>query len=250
MGDTVHGDKVKGDKVNGNKFVVHQGRSGKKPIPILLMSANPYGTALLRIDEEHREIRRALQPAHKRVSTPSASAVRLGDVQHELLQHGPAIVHFSGHGLPGGASAGGRGRDAGPSGHNIDGSAGIVVLDDHGFPCAVPPDALTNLFGILNRALMCVFLNACFTDDQASAIARHVPCVVGMHSRVLDDTAIRFASGFYEGLAYGRTFRESFALGRAKLRMYGQPDDHTPVFIATDPAADRRLFDDDQSRVW
>jgi hypothetical protein len=110
-----------------------------------------------------------------------------------LMRYQSIVAHFSGQGHP---------RD------------GIQVVDETGRPRSVPPHALSGLFGILSKGLRCVVLNACHTDEQAAAIAAHVPCVVGMRRQVLDDTAILFATGFYRGLADGKSIRTSFELGR------------------------------------
>jgi hypothetical protein len=218
MGDFVHGDKYGGDRVHGDK-IVHDGR----PPPvrrrtILVMSANPVGQQSLRLDEERRAIDRAVSPAGDRLEVRTADAVRLDDLQPALLRHRPVIAHFSGHGSA---------------------SAGILVVDDDGRARPVPPDALIELFRILSRHVRCVVLNACYTDEQARAIVAHVPCVVGMHHRVPDRTAIRFAAAFYEGIAYGESVRVAFELGLNSLRLHGDPDTDIPRLLATPGAADR-----------
>ncbi|MBB5874668.1 hypothetical protein F4553_008120 [Allocatelliglobosispora scoriae] len=228
MGDTIHGNKYGGDHVMGDKIVHHAGRGEpgrgepEPPAVILLMSANPSRNEPLRLDEERRQIDHALVHAQARslVEVRTADAVRLGDLQNALLRHRPAIAHFSGHGTE---------------------SSGIVVTDDRGHPRLVPPAALSELIRILQGGLRCVFLNACYTEEQARAIAEHVPCV-GMHRRVLDQTAIRFAAGFYQGVAHGRTIQEAFDLGRNALRIHGHADGDAPRLLAAAGSADRPVL--------
>jgi len=222
MGDTVYGDKYGGDRVHGDKIVGREperrpGRARRQVI--LLMSANPDRQQPLRLDEERREIDRAVTfaQAGDRLAVRTADAVRLDDLQSALLRHGPAIAHFSGHGSA---------------------SAGILVTDDFGYARPVPPDALSDLFRILRGGLRCVVLNACFTDDQARAIAAHVPWVVGMRNRVMDDAAIRFAAGFYEGIAHARSIGVSFELGRNRLGLHGHADVDLPRLVAALGAVD------------
>lgn len=225
-GDKVHGDKVHGDKVHGDKIVgIDRGRRPGRPRRrvILLMSANPDRQQPLRLDEERREIDRAVRyaQASDRLAVRTADAMRLNDLQSELQRYKPAIAHFSGHGSA---------------------SAGILLTDDSGRVRPVPPDALSDLFRILRNGLRCVVLNACFTDEQARAISAHVPCVVGMRGRVLDDAAIRFAAGFYEGIAHARSIRMSFELGGNRLGLHGHVDIGVPQLIAAPGAADRPVI--------
>jgi hypothetical protein len=64
-----------------------------------------------------------------------------------------------------------------------------------------------------------------------------------MRRQVLDDTAILFATGFYRGLADGRTIRTSFELAGNGLDLHGVPDRDVPRLIARPGAADRPLID-------
>lgn len=225
MGDTVHGDKFVGDKIGRDKIVLSgpppATRHGGERAVILVMSANTDRRLPLRLDEERREISRAvrLAGAGDRIDVRTADALRLDDLQDVLLYHRPTIAHFSGHGVAG---------------------TGIVVTDDLGQALTVPPRALSTLFRHA-RGLRCVVLNACFTDDQAEAIAEHVPFVVGMRGRILDDAAIRFSAGFYQGIAYARSARDAFDLGCNRLDLHGHADADVPRLIARPGAPDRAI---------
>jgi hypothetical protein len=250
MGDIVHGDKVNGNVVNGDyvgrdKVILDIGpdhaprRDGRPPedsdgrAVVLMMSANPdvdasldldaspRMDASLRLDEERRQIDLAIvrAEAQHRLAFRIADAVRLGDLPSSLLRHRPAIVHFAGHGTA---------------------MDGLLVTDDAGNARPVPPDALADLFGLLNSGLRCVVLNACYSAEQARSIVRHVPFVVGMRHWVDDDAAIRFATGFYEGIAHGESVRVSFGLGRTSLRLHGYSG-AAPVLLAADGATDEPI---------
>ena len=62
-----------------------------------------------------------------------------------------------------------------------------------------------------------VVINACYSQPQAEAIARHVPAVVGMLAPIEDHAAIAFAVAFYRALAHGEVVQQAFALGRNEL---------------------------------
>jgi hypothetical protein len=225
MGDFNFGDQY-GDRAKGD--INHYHGDARPPAPkpkqILLLSANAVGHSLLELDQERRAIDLAV--AHSRhaadLEVRTADAVRLDDLQSTLMRWEPIVVHFSGHGHP---------------------NDGIQVLDQYGQPRAVKPQALSNLFGLLNAGLRCVVLNACHTDDQAQAIAQHVPCVVGMRRQVLDKTAILFATGLYRALADGRTIRTAFELARNALDLHDVPDSDVPQLTAHPGAADHPLLD-------
>ncbi|GID28967.1 CHAT domain-containing protein [Paractinoplanes brasiliensis] len=224
MGDFVAGDKYGGDRVHGDKIVMGQPpRPPRQPKVILMLSANPLTTQPLRLDEEHRAVDLAV--AHAGAShlleVRIADAVRLDDLPYALLRHRPAVVHFSGHGDP---------------------VRGIQVTDHRGLAHDVPPDALRELFRILADGVECVVLNACFTEPQARAIAAHIPGVVGMSRGVLDKSAIKFAAGFYQGLAFGRSIGASFDLARTGLDLHGIPDSDVPKLIAQPGGATRTVI--------
>ena len=230
MGDFVFGNKY-GDTVHGDKHVYSgpaapppRARARGRHDTILLLSANPGGSLPLQLDQERRAIDQEVASSRSsaRLEVRTADAVRLDDLQRVMLRYRPVRAHFSGHG------------------HR---QAGIQVVDEAGQTLSVPPRALSGLFRILGDGLQCVVLNACHTDDQAAAIARHVPCVVGMRRAVLDDTAILFAAGFYRGLADGRTFRTSFQLACNGLDLHSRTDREVPRLIAQPGAADRPLVE-------
>lgn len=222
------GDKFIGDKIMGNKIVGDGStRSSSPPFPdpsvILFLSANPENVVPLQLDTERRRIDDALRyaQAEDRLALRTADAVRVADLRGALLRHRPAVAHFSGHGAK---------------------REGILVLDDFDRPYPVPPQALSDLFAILRDGPSCVVLNACLTDDQATAIARHVPCVIGMAGTVADAAAICFSASFYQALAFGRSVREAFDLGRNRLMLERHPDASTPVLLARPGVAERTII--------
>lgn len=209
---------------HGEPSAVRRPRTARRRDTILLLSANAGGHRQLQLDQERRAIDHevAYSRASARLDVRTADALRLDDLQRVLLRYEPIVAHFSGHGHP---------RD------------GIQVVDETGQPRSVPPRALSDLFDILSDGLRCVVLNACHTDEQARVIAAHVPYVVGMRRQVLDDTAILFATGFYRGLANGRTIRTSFELARNGLDLHGVPERDVPRLIVHPGVPDRPLID-------
>lgn len=181
-------------------------------IPILFLAADPTDASRLRLGAELREIQEKLQLAklreqfrlHQRMS------VRPTDISQALLDVQPRIVHFSGHGTATGA---------------------LCFENQVGKTHPIQPDALAALFEQFANQVNCVVLNACYSEIQASAIARHIDYVIGMNQAIGDKAAIAFAIGFYQALGAGRTLEEAYKLGCVQIRLQGIPEHLTPVFI-------------------
>jgi len=72
---------------------------------------------------------------------------------------------------------------------------------------------------------------ACYSEMQAPAIAKHIPCVVGMSKAVGDNAAIVFAKAFYRGLGYGKNVETAFELGTNQLDLSKLKDKDTPKIL-------------------
>lgn len=215
-------DFIGGDQINQsgpNPTGVQHNHAPAKPVrtTVLMLLSNPVDTPTLRLDEEHRAVDEAIQFAKHRdqIDLRPGMALRYTDLQRLLLRHEPTVVHYAGH----------SDRD------------GIALADHHGRARPVSAEALEELFRIVSDSVKCVVLNSCLSARQAEAIARHVPCVVGLTNRVVDPVAIDFAAGFHQALASGRTVRQAFDLGRNLPALGGLANDgpqlHSPTGAAS-----------------
>jgi hypothetical protein len=96
----------------------------------------------------------------------------------------------------------------------------------------VSPRALSQLFSVLKDNIRCVVLNACYSEQQAQAIAEHIDCVIGMSRSISDPAAIGFATCFYQGLGYGRDIKTSFDLGCIEIELENLGEENTPKLLA------------------
>ncbi|MDJ0589991.1 MAG: AAA-like domain-containing protein [Pleurocapsa sp. MO_226.B13] len=185
---------------------------------ILILSANPKGTTPLRLDEEVREIEEGLLRAKQRdkFTIKSPRAVRYRDISRNLLDFEPQILHFSGHGA---------------------GEEGLVFEDETGHEKLVDAEALAELFELFDDELECVVLNACYSEVQARAIARHIDFVVGMNQAIGDRAAIEFAIGFYDGLGAGKSYEVAYKLGCNAIILAGIPEKLTPQLLTKEDMA-------------
>lgn len=180
---------------------------------ILLLAVNPKGTSQLRLDEEVREVEEAIRRANRREQFEIATrwAVRVSDLRRALLDHRPAILHFSGHGA---------------------GDDGLVLENDAGQVQLVGTESLTRLFEPFQTQIECVLLNACYSEVQANAIHRYIDCVIGMNRPIGDRAAIAFSTGFYDALGAGMSYPDCFDIGRSAIDLGGIPESEIPVIKA------------------
>lgn len=181
---------------------------------ILILSANPKNSARLRLDEEVRNIQEGLQRARHRDDFEIAQrwAVRPRDLQRAMLEEAPQIIHFSGHAKQ---------------------KAGLYLENDIGDAQLVTGDALSQMFKLFSQdcEVECVILNGCYSLDQAEAIARHVPYVVGMQASIKDAAAIDFSIGFYDALGNGKSVKFAFEAGKVLIGLNSTGDISVPVLI-------------------
>lgn len=169
-------------------------------VKILFLSANPWTTSRILVDEEAREIFERIQegPYRDRFELHKHVATRPLDLQKLLLMHKPNIVHFSGHGnkreklILGGTS--GRGK----------------TIDHQG---------LADVLALYNSHLYLVLLNACFTKAQASSISEVINYSIGTGKGIGDKVGVAFAGAFYRALGFGKCVKEAFESAKAELAL-------------------------------
>lgn len=182
-------------------------------VSILFLAAEPTDTARLRLGEEVREIQEKLQLAKTRDNFVlyQRFSVRPVDISQALLDLNPQIVHFSGHGTATGE---------------------ICVEDQLGKMHPVQPEALAALFEQFINQVNCVILNACYSETQARAIAKHIDHVIGTSKTIGDRAAIAFSVGFYQALGAGRSIEDAYKFGCAQIQLQGIPEHLTPLLIS------------------
>jgi hypothetical protein len=193
---------------------------------VLFVAADPYQGNRLRLDLEVRAVEEALRSSglEDRFSLEQLWAATFLDLQHALLRHQPAVLHFSGHGTPSGELA--LERDS-----QVPSESRRPEPSDQR-----PAEALARMLGsIEGLKVRCVVLNACFSEVQAVEVARHVDCVVGLLAEVRDSAAIEFARGFYGALAWGQSVQAAFDLGVAQVKSRDDASLYRLIAPKTDP---------------
>ncbi|MGO4565880.1 CHAT domain-containing protein [Rhizobium sp. 2YAF20] len=180
-------------------------RHGKKSpmLKILFLAANPASTgSYLDLEEELRAVELELRAVKFRdnISLVSKHAVRADDLVRYLREEKPDVLHFSGHGSPG----------------------GIIVRDDTGAYRSISGTSLATL--LRDRGVKLVVLNSCYSDAQAGMIDTSVPAVVGTTDAVDDEAARRFSVAFYRTLGNGHALADAFRDGRDAVELHALTD--------------------------
>ena len=189
---------------------------------ILFLASNPDDTAKLELNTEYVRISTNIQDFHKKYRLKAEMALTTSDLQNVLLTHRPNIIHFSGHGE--------KGTERGALG-------GIVLKDSKGKSKLVSGRALADLFRILAPLMNIemVVLNACYSEEQATAIAPYVNHVIGMQESIEDDAAIEFSTGFYRSLANLGDPKIAFELAKNQVMIHDLKDEDVPQMKSKNP---------------
>ena len=173
-------------------------------IRILFLSANPWTTSRILVDEEAREVFERIQegPYRGRFELFNHVAIRPIDLQKLLLFYRPHIVHFSGHGNK---------------------KQNLILGGTPGRGKTVDRQGLVELLGLYNTHLRLVLLNACFTKVQARLISEVIDYAVGTGKGIGDKAGVAFAGAFYRALGFGKSIRDAFDSAKAELALTKMP---------------------------
>ena len=131
-----------------------------------------------------------------------AWAVRTDQVQMEVMNNAPDILHFSGHG-----------------------DTGLLCFEDkNGNVAAVSAAAVEGLVK-LSDSIECLILNACFSESIATQVKDHLKAVIGCSDAIDDDAAIAFTRAFYRALRHGNHYRRAFDLALNELQLNGMENE-------------------------
>lgn len=171
---------------------------------ILFLSANPWTTSRILVDEEAREIFERIQegPYRDKFELHKHSATRTVDLQRLLLTYRPHIVHFSGHGSK---------------------KKRIILGGTPGRGRSVDQRGLADMFALYSGHVRLVLLNACFTKSQALSISQVIDYSVGTGRGIGDKGGVAFAGAFYRALGFGKSIQEAFHSAKAELGLTKMP---------------------------
>ena len=206
---------------------------------ILFMASNPSDTAKLQLTTEHSRVSAKLQEALEPEKFPLKfrQAVTPSEFAEYLFTERPDIVHFSGHGdrkapeVQGMILESRAGRpDTTTTAAKQEEESGIFLLDeDKRHAHFVNTSFLKRTFKTMvqrqNIPIKAVIFNACHSSQQAEAISKIVPYVVGTSWSVSDRAATAFAAGFYFGISNGMDIEDAVDYGINQALAFNEPED-------------------------
>ena len=164
---------------------------------VLVLNATPDDQVRIRTDKEAAllvEQLEMIKHPRRHLTIIQRSAVRLDQIQKELLNHEPKILQFSGHG----------------------GNGMLAFENRDGETTTLNGDVLRDIIAAYG-GLECLFLHACFTEEVAKLCSGHVEVIIGTADSIDDEIAPKFTYAFYQALANGRSYNNAFAMGRAEV---------------------------------
>jgi NACHT domain/CHAT domain len=165
---------------------------------LLILSSNPRRD--LNLDREISDLNNALQRLGK-FEIFLGLGVRAQELSELIAHHSPEFVHFCGHGA---------------------GEQGLVFQDEDGREQLVSTDVLSKIFKTFSTDINCTVLNACDSEQQATAIVEHINYVIGMSQPILDKAAHLFSIGFYQGLGAGKSIEQSYDMGCIAIQIWSE----------------------------
>lgn len=176
---------------------------------ILIISALPKQNPLLNVAQEVNQIREVWKSSkfRDRVEIVYEPAMQTRQLQDHLQYHSPTILHFAGHGQ----------------------TNGILVEDSAGDQQLISTYALISTLRLYRQeGLRCVVLNACYTETLARELASEIGCALGMISAIGDNSAIKFARGFYRAICNGKDIEFAFRSGCVEVDLESLPHTNRP----------------------
>jgi len=168
---------------------------------VLFLAASPMDQDPLNIGREANDLKAqiaSIRDEKVKIDVEHAWAIRADQIQSEMLNCRPEVIHFSGHG-----------------------DTGLLVFEDRdGNSYVIPGEAMANLIGLVG-GVKCVVLNACYSDSMSGHIVPHVEAVIGCDVSIDDNAAAIFTRAFYRALAHGITFEQAYNLARNELDLMG-----------------------------
>lgn len=178
-------------------------------VTVLYLGTSPEDEVRLRIDAEARDIQEAIRKSDNPqcVAFNDRWAVRQTDLLQVLNETNPDIVHFSGHGA-------------------ADGS--IVLEDQFGNSVLLDKERLSVVVGAAAKHVRLIVFNACYSDEEADKILRHVDATIGMTNSISDAAAKAFAAQLYSSIGFGLDLQTAFNQACAAIALASPEEFDTP----------------------
>ena len=170
------------------------------------MAAAPDDKIYVNVVKEGTEIQQTLDGQRDKFQFFHSLGITKDHFLDDLERYRPDILHFSGHGTE---------------------YSSLVFQDGD----ELSSEQLEKTFQSLPFKISVVFLNACYSKQQARSISKYVDYIIGMKKAVSDEAAIIFSSKFYKSLLKNINYKEAYNDAIAYLSYYLESESSIPKLI-------------------
>jgi len=170
------------------------------------MAAAPDDKIYVNVVKEGTEIQQTLDGQRDKFQFFHSLGITKDHFLDDLERYRPNILHFSGHGTE---------------------YSSLVFQDGD----ELSSEQLEKTFQSLPFKISVVFLNACYSKQQARSISKYVDYIIGMKKAVSDEAAIIFSSKFYKSLLKNINYKEAYNDAIAYLSYYLESESSIPKLI-------------------
>jgi len=183
---------------------------------LLFLSADPVDLNEEQLMAQYAEIVNEIQKAN--ITSKAVFRTRIDTLLTAIDTEKPSILHFTGHGKRAKILTNQELEDAKILKTQLSDGSGLILTDEKGKKENLDTTRLEGIFQMFvgeGFHFELVFLNACYSENQAKVIAKYTDYVIGTKVEVGKQNAKRFATYFYNRLAEGKTISQAF--NRAKF---------------------------------
>jgi hypothetical protein len=211
--------------VRTTTIVVKRPLKKRERLDVLYLMSNPTKKHVLSLDKEVKAVKAEITRSRFRdnIALHQSEAADFKDILNGLNDHGPRVVHFSGHG-----NAVGLAMDGGTVRR---GKTNFVTFDLLGKAFAAtdtPPDV--------------VVLNACKSAGARKALLGTAKAIIVMEDSVSDTAAVAFATQFYGAIASGQSLQAAFDQGCVAVEVVSLGEASTPSLVTASGVNAKKLY--------
>ena len=176
----------------------------------------------LDLQNEIRQVNAHIRASKHRdaLKVDSHWAVQAEDILQALDESEPAVIHFSGHGTPGGH---------------------LAVETPTGEPHVVPLQGMLRAVAGSKRYLKVALFNCCYSRELAEQCSEHLLAAIGMDGAIADVAAKDFAARFYASIGFGQDVHQAFDRAVTQLEMKYPGEAHIPQLYVNPLAEEGEL---------
>jgi len=206
-------------------IITRQALKKRKPLSVLYLMSNPTKKHALSLDKEVKAVKEEIKRSLFRdnIALYQSEAADFKDILNGLNDHGPRIVHFSGHG-----------NDAGLA---MDG--GTVKRGKTNF---VTFDLLGKVFAATDNPPDIIVLNACNSTGARKALLGTAKALIVMEDTVTDTAAVAFARQFYGAIASGLSLQAAFDQACVAVEFISFGEAGTPSLVTASGVNAKKMF--------